>query len=173
MNKEDKKIYEKICSHYSFILRYKLFHEEDHLLACETSGYTENYKKVYFKNLQSVKYCSVLPSYIIKMVTNGLFLSLFGAIAIDVGESFILFGIAAIFAIIILVMIIKGTPQAVIFSTAVSEVKIILPNKNKVNQTLKLIAEKKAALKTANNEAEIHEETLLSEIFTSEKKYKI
>ncbi len=176
MSKKDKNIYKKICTHYSFMLRYKLFYATDHLLASETCGYNENFKKVYFHDLQSVKHCSALPAYIIKMIITGLFLITFGIIALtvrDVEGAFILFGISAIFGCIILMMIIKGPPQVIVFSTAVSEIKVILPNKKKTQKTLKLIAEKKAAIKAKNNEEEVPSETLWTEIFNSEKKYKI
>lgn len=120
--------------------RSNLWLGKDHVLCVETEGYTESYKRFYFRDIQAITLRKTVRMWILAIVT-GLFTGLFSIVALAVPaiEARWVFGILAVIcAIPFLLNFLYGPTCACRLRTAVQTED--MPSMGRVRRARKIIA---------------------------------
>ena len=120
--------------------RSNLWLGSDHLLCVETEGYTESYKRFYFRDLQAITLRQTNRAVILTAVTGGM-TAIFGALALAMSaiEGRWIFGIlASICAVPLLVNLLYGPTCACQLRTAVQTEDV--PSMGRIRRARKVFA---------------------------------
>jgi hypothetical protein len=119
--------------------RSSLWLGKDHLLGIDTNGYTENYKRFYFRDIQAFTLRRTNRRMILTIIL-ALIISLLVSIAIGVDETVasIIFGsVAALFLAFLVINLAKGPTCVCYLRTAVQTEN--LPSLNRVRRARKIL----------------------------------
>ncbi len=138
--------------------RWSLWLGEDHVLSVESTGYSERYKRFYFRDIQAITLTQT-SWWIYWGMAMGVLAGVFGAIALFSGEivlAYIFAPVAALFFFATLYDFVLGPSCICELRTAVQTEQ--LPSLNRVPRALKVLGRLRAPITAAQgelNQAEI------------------
>lgn len=138
--------------------RSNLWLGKDHLLSIETEGYTESYKRFYFRDLQAITLRKTVRMLVLAIVL-GLFAAFFGWLTLiaDAAEAkWILGVITGVFAVPFVLNLIYGPTCACHLRTAVQTEEV--PSLGRVRRARKIIARLRPLIAAA--QGDIHPEQI-------------
>ena len=142
------KMYRKLSGGgFSLAFKHSLWQGPDHLLWVEAGFFQEQYKRFYFKDIQSVTLRQTNRRVIWTLIL-GAFLLLFGTVSLFAEKpAYVSGGMAILFAILLVVQWLKGSGCTVFLQTAVQTKK--LSNLVRMRKAIKIMDRIKAAAEAA------------------------
>jgi len=132
--------------------RSSLWVGRDHLLQIDTTGYTETYKRFYFRDIQALVLCKT-DTWLFHAVVFAALASLFGLIAFFGGNpiaAWIFGSVAGVFALCLLFDLVAGPTSRSYLRTAVQ--KEMLVSLNRLRRTRRVFERLRPLITTAQGE---------------------
>ena len=151
-NLKFKNRYKRLCSGWHIFYRYTLWMGRDHLLHISTGIFTEEYKRFYFRDIQSFIVHKSKSWLVWNFVL--LFLALFSALlsfAVDDIERLVGAMIAILLAMIVLISFIRGPGCVCYIQTAVQQQK--LRSISRINKAQKIMNSLKPIIHRSQQES--------------------
>ncbi|UDQ98735.1 hypothetical protein AAEX28_01290 [Lentisphaerota bacterium WC36G] len=159
----EKKDYKKILKVNGFCNYNTFYRGVDHLLIAKGNYYTEDYSRVFFDKLKSIKSYTVWTGFIVTLSIFATFLLLLSAISLglfldnEVGGGIIFIIIATFFLALTINKWVKGPTQVVVIETVGSEQTMKISSKGKVKKIRAMFLEQFAKKEQKFTQDELYE----------------